>query len=193
MLQVDRANYCPNNAYEDTPIQIGYNATISAPHMHAKALEILRDHLHSEARVLDVGSGSGYLTACMALMTKPNGKVFGIEHIPELVSRSKANVEKDQPGLLETGRLKFVTGDGRVGLGQEGPFDVIHVGATAPGLPVELIEQLKKGGRMVVPIQKDIDNQIFEQIDKLPNGEIRRQELLRVRYVPLTDRKYQLD
>jgi protein-L-isoaspartate(D-aspartate) O-methyltransferase len=62
---------------------VGYNVTISAPHMHAHALEMLRDQLIPGARVLDVGSGSGYLTACMARLVQPGGKVIGIEHIPE--------------------------------------------------------------------------------------------------------------
>ncbi len=68
MRRVDRKNYCPHNSYMDAPQSIGYNATISAPHMHAHALELLKDHLYDGAVALDVGSGTGYLTACMAHM-----------------------------------------------------------------------------------------------------------------------------
>lgn len=81
MLAVDRGDFCSVAPYADTPQSIGHNATISAPHMHAHALELLRDQLHPGARVLDVGSGSGYLAACMALMVGPTGHVVGIEHI----------------------------------------------------------------------------------------------------------------
>ena len=81
MRAVDRKNYVPFNHYMDSPQSIGYNATISAPHMHAHALELLRDRLQEGARALDVGSGSGYLTACMAHMVGETGCVVGIEHV----------------------------------------------------------------------------------------------------------------
>lgn len=73
MLSVDRAKYCKNNPYMDAPQGIGYNVTISAPHMHAHVLELLKDHLNDGERALDVGSGSGYLTACMAIMVGETG------------------------------------------------------------------------------------------------------------------------
>lgn len=75
MLSVDRGNYCRNNPYMDSPQGIGFGVTISAPHMHAHALELLKDKLISGDRALDVGSGSGYLTACMALMLGEGGYV----------------------------------------------------------------------------------------------------------------------
>lgn len=73
MLAVDRGNYSKNNPYMDAPQGIGYGVTISAPHMHAHALELLKDQLTEGERALDVGSGSGYLTACMALMVGETG------------------------------------------------------------------------------------------------------------------------
>lgn len=73
MLAVDRAHYCRNNPYMDSPQTIGYGVTISAPHMHAHSLELLKDHLTDGERALDVGSGSGYLTTCMALMLGEKG------------------------------------------------------------------------------------------------------------------------
>ena len=72
MLAVDRAFFSPREPYMDSPQSIGYNVTISAPHMHAYALEVLKDHLKEGSKALDVGSGSGYLTACMAMMVKKN-------------------------------------------------------------------------------------------------------------------------
>ena len=94
MVQVDRGNYVRQNAYMDAPQSIGFNITISAPHMHAHALELLKEHLRPGMRALDVGSGSGYLTACMALMVGETGVAVGIDHIPDLVELSRANLQK---------------------------------------------------------------------------------------------------
>lgn len=109
MLQVDRAHYCSaRDPYLDSPHVIGYGATISAPHMHAYALEVLADKLVEGAKVLDVGSGSGYLTACMAHMTGPRGVVYGVDHIKELVKLSEENIKRDCEDLLTSGRVKLV-------------------------------------------------------------------------------------
>jgi protein-L-isoaspartate(D-aspartate) O-methyltransferase len=191
-LEVDRACYCPSNQpYVDSPCPIGYGATISAPHMHAHALELLKDRLVDGAKVLDVGSGSGYLTACLAHMVGPNGKVYGVEHIEELVEQSKENIKRDCPALLESRRVTILHADGRVGLGEYSPFDVIHVGASARELPQMLVEQLKEGGRMVIPVEYPTGEQVFECVDK-HEGEARRKKLFGVVYVPLTNADSQL-
>lgn len=75
---------------------------------HAHALELLKDHLVKGEKALDVGSGSGYLTVCMALMVGEEGRAVGIDHIPELIEMSTENVKKDKPELLDSGRVKFV-------------------------------------------------------------------------------------
>lgn len=192
MSKVDRAKYCPSRTpYDDSPFHIGYNATISAPHMHAIALEALEDKLVDGAKVLDVGSGSGYLTACMAHMVAPTGTVYGLEHIEELVAQSIANIRKDCAELIDSGRLTILRGDGRDGLERHAPFDVIHVGACAGLLPEKLIAQLKVGGRMVLPIVEGSD-QVFECVEKLPEGKLNMKKMLLVRYVPLTTVKAQL-
>lgn len=161
--------------------------------MHAFALEHLKNQLKDGARVLDVGSGSGYLTACMADMVGPSGIVFGVDHIEGLVEKSISNIQRDRPELLESGRIKILATDGRVGLAEHGPFDAIHVGASADNLPNKLVEQLKEGGRMVIPVQVvGGDVQEFVSIDKLANGEIKRTKLLDVRYIPLTEVGHQL-
>ena len=80
MLEVDRGNFAPNYPYANRPISIGFNVTISAPHMHAIALEYLSDYCKFGARILDVGSGSGYLTVALSKMTGDTGLVVGIEH-----------------------------------------------------------------------------------------------------------------
>ncbi|GJN04245.1 hypothetical protein PR202_ga21775 [Eleusine coracana subsp. coracana] len=90
MQAIDRGLFVPSGGspYYDSPMPIGYNATISAPHMHAACLELLEKNLQPGMRALDVGSGTGYLTACFALMVGSEGRAVGVEHIPELVASS---------------------------------------------------------------------------------------------------------
>ncbi|EDO31562.1 predicted protein [Nematostella vectensis] len=192
MRMVDRANYCHHNPYNDSPQFIGYGVTISAPHMHAHALELLKDNIREGAKVLDVGSGSGYLTAVMAIMVGKTGKVVGIDHIQELVDMSRKNVLKGNANLLEENRLILVTGDGRKGYSQEGPYDAIHVGAAADPFPEELVKQLKPGGRILLPVGPDHGTQWLEQVDKDEEDNVKRKKLMRVRYVPLTNKEEQL-
>ncbi|CAI5451717.1 unnamed protein product [Caenorhabditis angaria] len=192
MELVDRADFAKNNPYEDSPQRIGFNATISAPHMHAAALEYLKDHLEPGCSALDVGSGSGYLTACMGIMVGSNGSVVGIEHIPELVKLGIKNLEKNHGNLLKTGNIKIIEGDGRLGYPSNAPYNAIHVGAAAQGVPQSLIEQLAAGGRMMIPVEMKTGNQVFMQIDKQQNGTIVEKVVEHVVYVPLTDRNKQL-
>eukprot|EP00195_Chlamydomonas_chlamydogama_P007066 CAMPEP_0202894726 /NCGR_PEP_ID=MMETSP1392-20130828/4062_1 /ASSEMBLY_ACC=CAM_ASM_000868 /TAXON_ID=225041 /ORGANISM="Chlamydomonas chlamydogama, Strain SAG 11-48b" /LENGTH=269 /DNA_ID=CAMNT_0049579497 /DNA_START=101 /DNA_END=910 /DNA_ORIENTATION=+ len=109
MKQVDRRWFINealspvNGAYEDHPLPIGQGQTISAPHMHASALELLQEHLVPGARALDVGSGSGYLTACMAKLVGPDGCVLGVEKVPELALRSIRNIKHSCPDLFAPG------------------------------------------------------------------------------------------
>ncbi|ORX92257.1 protein carboxyl-o-methyltransferase [Basidiobolus meristosporus CBS 931.73] len=191
MSLVDRKHYAPIKPYDDSPQTIGYGATISAPHMHAYALEYLKGYLKPGMKALDVGSGSGYLTSCMASMVGENGQVVGIEHISELVDLSTNNVKADHPEFLESGRVQFVTGDGRKGHPENGPYDCIHVGAAAVKTPMALINQLKSPGRMFIPVGSELHSQSIYQIDKDENGEIKEEELMGVMYVPLTDAEKQ--
>eukprot|EP01018_Ginkgo_biloba_P025570 Gb_04905 [translate_table: standard] len=194
MEKIDRGLFVPegNPPYVDSPMPIGYNATISAPHMHATCLELLEEHLQPGMRALDVGSGTGYLTACFAMMVGPQGHAVGVEHIPELVTISIENVKKSKAApLLADGSLSLHVGDGRQGWPDLAPYNAIHVGAAAPVVPQPLIEQLKPGGRMVIPVGNFF--QELQVIDKQLDGSLKVHSETSVRYVPLTSRREQLD
>jgi protein-L-isoaspartate(D-aspartate) O-methyltransferase len=193
MEQVDRGLFVPPNddPYVDSPVPIGYNATISAPHMHASCLELLLDHLQPGMHALDVGAGTGYLTAIFSLLVGESGRAVGVEHIPELTDKAIENIKKSKAAdLLASGCLTLLTGDGREGCPQHAPYNAIHVGAAALEVPRALIDQLKPGGRMVIPV-----GDVFQDlmvIDKDMQGQLKEWSSTSVRYVPLTDRELQL-
>ncbi|KAM7479827.1 hypothetical protein LguiA_028040 [Lonicera macranthoides] len=193
METVDRAMFVPEGIppYVDCPMDIGYNATISAPHMHASCLQLLEQNLQPGMHALDVGSGSGYLTACFAVMVGPQGRAVGVEHIPELVAYSIKNVQNSAAApLLQKGSLSMHVGDGRLGWPESAPYDAIHVGAAAAEIPPALIEQLRPGGRLVIPVGNI--NQDLKVVDKNLDGSISVRSEASVRYVPLTSREAQL-
>lgn len=199
MSKVDRANYVRDkrDAYEDAPQSIGHGATISAPHMHAHAAEHLLPYLKPGSKVLDVGSGSGYLAAIFHRLVSPDGvpslgsKVVGIDHVPQLVDWSVSNLRRDGLGhALEDGQIEMISGDGRSGHPSGGPYNCIHVGAAAPTLPQQLIDQLTKPGRLFIPV--GTVNQRLLQIDKDKEGNVTQKDLFGVVYVPLTDHDAQV-
>ena len=181
-------------AYTDRPQPIGHNATISAPHMHAMQLELLESAVPKEGgKVLDVGAGSGYIAACFARMVGTSGKVVGVEHIESLTTMAEANVRRDDASLL-SGRLKLLTGDGRLGVPADGPYNAIHVGAAAPTLPKPLVDQLAPGGRLVCPVGPKGAMQKLILVDRSADGKrFEQQDLGGVIFVPLTDVAVQVD
>ncbi|KAF2767889.1 protein-L-isoaspartate O-methyltransferase [Teratosphaeria nubilosa] len=188
MLTVDRAHYSPAAPYQDSPQSIGHRATISAPHMHASAAESLLPYLNPGAKVLDIGSGSGYLTHVLAELVQPGGKVVGVEHLQALVELGKGNMAKSERGrgLLKTDSVRFVEGDGRKGWKDDAPYDAIHVGAAAKGFHEALIEQLKAPGRLFIPVEENFMQHIYV-IDKKEDGTVTKTKDMCVQYVPLTD------
>src|ERR671936_603989 len=129
-------------AYEDAALPIGYGQTISQPYMVARIAEALG--VRSGERVLDVGTGSGYQAAVLAEL---GAEVITIERIPELAERARANLAAAGYDSVEV-----VVGDGTLGVPDRAPFDAIAVAAAAPGFPQTLYDQLKPGGRLVVPV-----------------------------------------
>ncbi len=190
MKQVDRGDFTPYNAYDDSPQSISFNATISAPHMHCHALQYLEPYLTQGAHVLDVGSGSGYLTVALSKMINDSGIIVGIEHIKELYEFGKKNISKNHKNLLDSKKIILVNEDGRKGFKTYAPYKVIHVGAAADEVPKELIEQLDRNGRMFIPVGSY--DQWIKVIDKDSNGKISEKKIMGVRYVPLTSKEKQL-
>ena len=193
MLDVDRNNYAPRNQYANRPQYIGYNVTISAPHMHAFALEHLSNFCTKEAHILDVGSGSGFLTVALSKMTNDAGTVVGIEHIPELYNFGITNVKKKHGNLLDNGKIVFVKGDGREGYKKYAPYKAIHVGAASEKIPSALTEQLACNGRMFIPVGKKGETQYIYLVDKDSNGKLIFNKILSVCYGMLTDVDSQLN
>ena len=192
LMKVDRIDFSPRHPYEDRPQPINFNVTISAPHMHAYCLEVLRDHLKEGGRALDVGFGSGYLTVAMSKMMGDKGVAVGIEHIKELCDFAKKNISKNHKKLLDEKKLVLVNGDGRYGYKELAPYNCIHVGAAAEEVPKDLIDQLANGGRLVIPVGGQYAGQYINVIDKDKDGYISVRKELSVCYVPLTSVEKQL-
>ncbi|OMJ95688.1 hypothetical protein SteCoe_940 [Stentor coeruleus] len=193
LTNIDRAFFVHNpKAYEDKPRQIGFNATISAPHMHGYALEWLKDHLIPGSRVLDVGSGSGYLTLCMAEMMNYSGVVIGLEHIKELANSSINSINQCKPQALRDNIIQIIEADGRIGYSNCAPYKVIHVGAASEEIPEALIQQLDIGGRMVIPVGRNNEKQYIMLVDKDTSGNIIMKKELAVYYISLCDKSYQV-
>lgn len=190
MLLTDRGNYVYYYPYLDAPQLIGFDATISAPHMHAYALTVLQDVITvPNAKILDIGVGSGYLAVCMAKMN-PSAKVYGIDIVPGLVHLALKNVMKRDADLLNSGRLVIREGDGWVGIEGEDKFNAIHVGAAAESLPKPLLTQLAIGGKLVIPVGQQGEIQTLVEVKKMSDDDdfdkaYQVKNLLSVQYVPL--------
>lgn len=133
----------------DEPMPIGQGQTISQPYTVRKMLEWL--DVKPGQKVLDVGSGSGWTTALLSELVGPKGKVYAVERVPELVEFGRANVER-----YGAKNVEFHQAGDEFGLSEEAPFERILVSAAADELPQELVEQLKIGGKMVIPVHNDI-------------------------------------
>lgn len=152
--EIDRANFIrPQNRGSvdiDAPLPIGYGRTISQPTTVKMMLEWLE--AKSGDKVLDVGSGSGWTTALLSNIIGEKGKVYAVERVPELLEFGEKNCQK-----IGIKNVKFFLADKKIfGLKKYAPYNRILVSASAEELPQELIDQLKTGGKLVIPIKDTI-------------------------------------
>ena len=183
VASLDRARFIRSElrhaADGDHPLPIGFGQTISQPFVVAYMTERLG--LTGDERVLEVGTGSGYQTALLARLA---GTVHSVEIIPELSERARTV-------LLEELALKNVSlrvGDGAQGWPEAAPFDRILVTAAGPEVPPALLGQLGPGGRMILPVGPDAAGQVLRVVDRREDGSVSENDLLPVRFVPLTHR-----
>jgi protein-L-isoaspartate(D-aspartate) O-methyltransferase len=177
LMDVPRHLFVPQSlmlmSYQDTPLPIGFDKTISQPFIGALMLELL--DIEPSARVLEVGTGFGYQAAVLADM---GAEVFSVEVVEEFAEAAKARF-----GLLGYD-VEVRVGDGSRGWTEHAPFDRILVTAAAEEPPAALIEQLEPGGRMVIPIGGDQVQQL-SVVEKGAAGEVKTREIMPVRFTEL--------
>ena len=153
--KIDRAKFVleqyQDQAYENYPLPIGFNQTISQPYTVAFMLELLQPK--AGEKILDIGSGSGWVTALLCFLAGDMGKVVGVERILELKKMAEKNLSK-YPMYYRTSTVVHI--DGSKGFPKEAPFDKIIAAAAAKEIPQEWKQQLKVGGRIVAPVADSI-------------------------------------
>lgn len=182
MLAVPRHLFVPAEmqpyAYENRALPIGLGQTISQPTIVALMTDLLE--LAPTDTVLEVGTGSGYQAAVLAAVL-PQGYVHTVEIVTDLALAARQRLTR-----LGYDNVKVRTGDGYRGLPERAPFAGIMVTAAAERVPQALIDQLKPGGRLVMPLGPQGDTQWLTVIEKLPDGVLTRRVVLPVRFVPMT-------
>jgi len=181
LRQVHREDFLPANmrheAFRDSALPLGCGQTISQPFIVALMTELLDLDAHDS--VLEIGTGSGYQAAVLACLAQ---RVYTIERIPELARSARARLRELGYDNVETRR-----GDGYQGWPEKAPFDAIVVTAAAPFVPPKLLEQLKPGGRMVIPVGMPSRHQELLLVSRDQAGEIHRRSVLGVAFVPMVE------
>lgn len=179
MAEVPRHAFVPDpqvpHAYEDRPLVIDCQQTISQPYMVAVMTEALQ--LQPADRVLEVGTGSGYQAAVLASLVE---QVYTLERFPELSGPALSRLSS-----LGYVNVEFAQGDGWFGWLEQAPFDAILVACSTPRIPAPLVEQLRPGRRMVIPIGPESGEQQLVCLTREPDGSTREEILMSVRFVPL--------
>lgn len=178
MAKVPREAFVPADmrpfAYGDHALPIGHGQTISQPYVVAAMLEAL--DLRGQERVLDVGTGSGYVAALLGELA---AEVVSIERVPALAAAARAALAR-----LGQANVRVVEGDGSLGLPAAGPYEAITVAAGGPQVPPSLVGQLTVGGRLVMPVGDDTSQELL-CLTKAADGSTQRRRLGAVRFVPL--------
>jgi protein-L-isoaspartate(D-aspartate) O-methyltransferase len=186
IARLERSDFVPERARgeagADVPLPIGHGQTISQPYVVALMTEALR--LQGHERVLEIGTGSGYQTAVLALLCR---EVYTVEIVPQLALSARRRLRR-----LGFQNVYFRCGDGSLGWPEEAPFDAILAAAAPSEVPLALLAQLRRGGRMVLPVgplggtQELLRIQRSRQQGALPTVE----RLLPVRFVPMTGQAF---
>lgn len=180
MRQVPRYEFLPTNvrflAYENGPAPIGSGQTISQPYIVALMTDLL--NTKSTDTILEIGTGSGYQAAILSKLVK---QVYSVEIIEELSTKACLRLKK-----LGYNNVTVRTGDGHFGWPEHAPFDGIIVTAAAPDIPQPLIDQLRIGASLVIPVGLPYSYQELMVIEKKANGETENRKILGVSFVPLT-------
>ncbi len=180
MRKVERHRLVPQeqvaNAYQDRPLPIGHGQTISQPYIVGFMTEIIRPR--SGMKVLEIGTGSGYQAAVLAEIVD---KVYTIEIVEALGNKAKNNLQ-----TLGYENIEVKIADGYHGWEEHAPFDAIIVTAASEFIPPPLIEQLKEGGKMIIPVGAPFASQHLMLVEKKKDGKWNTKNLLPVRFVPFT-------
>ncbi len=178
MREVPRHRFVPlphrDQAYEDRPLPIGNDQTISQPYIVALMTDLAQ--LDREAVVLEVGAGSGYQAAVLAGMAR---QVFALEHLAPLASRAGKRLKE-----LNFHNVKVGLGDGYLGWPEHQPYDAILASAAIDHVPRALLDQLKPEGRIVLPLARTFDSQVLVVVQKSRDGRKMEREVIPVRFVP---------
>ena len=162
-------------AYEDRPVPIGYQQTISQPSLVAfmtAALDVSKEH-----RVLEIGTGSGYQAAVLAALVK---EVYTIEIVPALARSSAETLKR-----LGYRNVFLREGNGYHGWPEQAPFDRIILTAAPPEVPQALVDQLRPGGKLLAPVGRSVLEQELTLLEKSMSGEVTKRPVLPVRFVPM--------
>ncbi len=179
MLEIKRHEFVPHNlqrlAYSDRPLPIGYDQTISQPYIVAYMTQNLDVKNHHN--VLEIGTGSGYQAAVLSNIVD---HVYTIEIIKPLAVKAKEVFEKNNYD-----NITVKIGNGYIGWEEKAPFDRIIVTAAPEKIPEKLVDQLKNGGKMIIPFGKTSSSQYLWIVSKDMNGNVEKKKILPVRFVPM--------
>jgi len=180
--KIDRADFVPedlkNKAYLNQPLPIGHEQTISQPLTVAFMLELLDPKLNE--KILDVGAGSGWVSSLLAEIVGEKGKVLAFERIPELCDFSKKNISKYE--FIQKGAVEVYCGNAAKGYKKEAPYDKIISAAAGKDIPLIWKQELKIGGRLVMPVGNNI-----VVLDKVGLNEFEKKEFFGFSFVPLIE------
>ena len=183
MLKVPREEFIPPEnkpyAYADQPLPIGGGQTISAPHMVAIICEKL--NLTEGMKVLEIGTGFGYNAAVVSELLGDDGHLFTVERLESLAKQARDNLKRT--GYSD--KVTVITGDGTLGYPEEAPYDRIYATASAPEIPEPLKEQLKIGGKLILPVGSMDYFQELVCVERISADEFKSRRLGGVVFVPM--------